>query len=368
VRDGVLRVFDVTFEANEASLLGPDVGGGAVYLAGAKRALFVDARFRGNRASNGGALGSLNSDFDLYNSHFEDNVATGHGANSDDATKCAVLDTVTNQHQVGSGGNGGAIAIDGGSDTTKTFCGVTFTNNRGGDGALGGAIFRTPDASKQPTTIDRCTFQGNSVPGGGGGALYFHNSTLHLWRSTLANNTAQGPGGLQSDGTTLDFENDTFFGNSATAGLGGAVALFGGDGSVRFCTFAKNQANGGDPYFGAAITAFATLTLQGSLFIDNTARNPGAPMQCRLDGSSGTGNLQWPTSHVVGGAADTACTPGITFADPQLGALGDHGGPTPTVLPAATGPAHGAASSCPPVDQRGVARSAASCTAGAVEG
>lgn len=368
VRDGVLRVFDCVFVGNHAAPLGPDVGGGAIYLAGAKRGLISGSRFTLNDASNGGAVGVLNSDLDVFNSTFENNSALGNGANSDDATKCSVLDPVTNQHQVGSGGNGGAICIDGGSDGTKTFCGVHFVNNHGGADALGGAVFRTPDAAKQTTVIDRCSFEGNTSPMGGGGAAYFHNSTLQVRASAFVSNSARGPGAIQSDGTTLDFENVTFAGNAATAGLGGALALFSGNGALRFCTFANNTAEGGDLYFGAAITAFATLAIDGCLFANNTAANPGAPMQCRLDASSGAGNLQWPRTHRVGGADDAECTPGITFADPLLGAVGDHGGPTPTLLPSATSPALGAASNCPAFDQRGRARSAASCTAGAVEG
>lgn len=368
VRDGVLRVFDCTFLDNHAAPLGPDVGGGAIYLAGAKRGLISGCTFKGNDASNGGAVGVLNSDLDVYNSTFEGNAALGNGANSDDAMKCSVLDPVTMQHQVGSGGNGGAICIDGGSDGTKTFCGVRFVGNRGGADALGGAVFRTPDAAKQTTVIDRCTFDGNTSPMGGGGAAYFHNSTLQIRASAFVNNSAKGPGAIQSDGTTVDFENVTFARNAATAGLGGALALFSGDGAIKFCTFANNTAEGGDPYFGAAITAFATLQIDGTLFANNTAANPGAPMQCRLNSSSGAGNLQWPRTHRVGGADDTPCTPNITFADPQLGSLADHGGPTPTVLPSATSPALNAATNCPATDQRGRARSANMCTAGAAEG
>ncbi len=38
---------------------------------------------------------------------------------------------------------------------------------------LGGAIFRTPDAAIQTTTIDRSAFIANTAPSGG--ALYLHN-------------------------------------------------------------------------------------------------------------------------------------------------------------------------------------------------
>ena len=56
------------------------------------------------------------------------------------------------------------------------------------------------------------------------------------------------------------------------------------------------------------------------------------------------------------------------FADPVLGALADNGGPTRTLLPAATSPAAGIGKGCPPTDQRGKARKVPDgCTAGAVE-
>lgn len=186
--------------------------------------------------------------------------------------------------------------------------------------------------------------------------------------STFANGVAaRGCGAIQSDGSHFDFSNDTFTGNSALAGLGGAICLFGGDGTLAFCTFADNHADGGDPYFGAAIAGNPMLTLTSSLFVGNTAQNPGAPMQCMVDGT-GDGNLQWPRNHLVGGGPDALCPPTVTFADPMLGALGDHGGPTPTMLPASGNPAIGAGVSCPATDQRGMPRPSTACTSGAAEG
>ena len=60
-------------------------------------------------------------------------------------------------------------------------------------------------------------------------------------------------------------------------------------------------------------------------------------------------------------------SPAPTFADPQLGTLGDHGGASATILPAATGPAHGAGVMCPPSDQRGMPRPSTACASGSVE-
>ncbi len=108
-----------------------------------------------------------------------------------------------------------------------------------------------------------------------------------------------------------------------------------------------------------------TLTFTGCLFQNNTA--PGGPMQCQVTGS-GNYNLQFPMNIMGGNTADTLCTPMTTIADAKLGALGAHGGPTPTLLPAAGSPALGAGQSCPATDQRGNTRPASGCTIGAVEG
>ncbi|MFI5296933.1 MAG: choice-of-anchor Q domain-containing protein [Polyangiales bacterium] len=366
MRDGVLHAIDVKFLDNHAAALGPDVGGGAVYIEGCKSGAFVGCTFDGNSASNAGAIGALNSDFDVFDSTFTNNTALGNGANGDDATKCSVVDPVTKQHQTGSGGNGGAIAIDGGSDGTHTFCGAVFANNTGGTGALGGAIFRTPDGAQMKTVIDRCTFDGNH--GDAAGAGYFHNSDLEITASTFSNNVASGAGAIQSDGSVLTLTNVTFSGNHATTSPGGTLSLFGVTGALLNCTFASNACDAAN-MFGAAIFGSPKLTIDSTIFDGDTATNPGAPMQCQVDAStSGASDLQWPKTKTNGGADDAACVSGVTFADAKLGALGDHTGPVKTMVPAAGSPALGAGTKCAATDARGKTRPATGCTAGAVEG
>jgi hypothetical protein len=365
MRDGVLHVINATFVDNEAEKLGPDVGGGAIYLNGALDSVVVGSTFLSNSASNSGAIGSLNSDLDVYNSDFEGNAALGFGANSNDASMCSVV-AMTGQNQVGSGGNAGAVGMDGGSDLTHTFCGSTFKNNTGGTGAFGGAIARTPDAAQETTVLDRCLFEGNT--GDGGGAAYFHNSVLTITASTFASNTGQGVGTIQADGTTFDFTNVTFYGNQSATSVGATLALFGGGGTLLNCTFENNQCTAAN-MFAAAIFGSPSLTIQNTIFDDNTALNPGAPMQCQVGTITGSGDMQWPVDHTNGGGADALCAPGIYEAtDPMLGMLANNGGPVPTVLPAAGSAAVGRGSSCPATDARGKARSASSCTSGAVEG
>jgi hypothetical protein len=282
---------------------------------------------------------------------------------------CSVVAT-NGQNQTGSGGNGGAIAIDGGSDVTHTFCGDVFKGNKGGDQALGGALFRTPDGAQEMTNIDRCLFDANT--GDSAGAAYFHNSVLTITASTFSDNVGQGTGTIQADGSVFDFTNVTFYGNHSSMSVGATLSLFNSagaaGGTLLNCTFADNVCDAAN-MFAAAIFGSPDLVIQNTIFDDNTAMNPGAAMQCQVGTVTGSGDLQWPVNHTSGGGADALCAPGIyEGGDPTLGPLGDHGGPVPTSVPSASSPAQKRGTGCPATDARGKPRSASSCTSGAVEG
>lgn len=361
VRDGILHVWNTTFKNNEGATLGPAVAGGAIYTLGSLGTTIVGSTFQSNRASNGGAVGALWGDLSVYNSEFSSNQATGNGANST-SSACKV-----NGGQVGDGGNGGAVVIDGSEAYAVTVCGSTFTNNAGGARAFGGAIFRTPDGAMQKTTIDRTTLAGNTAASGG--ALYFHNSNLIITASTLSGNTAStSGGGLFADGSILAFTNDTFADNNAEHGLGGAIVLFGNGGSLQNLTFTGNQASGGSGYFGAAVAGNTALSITNTLFDTNTTRDCYSPMACAAGASTGSHNLQWPATHLICATADRACTPGTAFSNPELGGLENNGGPTQTAAPLSGSPALGIGRNCPATDQRGKARPLNGCSAGAVEG
>lgn len=361
IRDGKLHVWNTIFKDNEGATEGPDVAGGAIYALGSLGTTVVGSTFESNHASNGGAIGALFGDLSIYNSVFSSNRATGNGANSINGA-CHVKGG-----ESGNGGNGGAVVIDGAEHYAVNVCGSTFTSNTAGSGALGGAIFRTPDGSMQTTTIDRSSFVDNTAPKGG--ALYFHNSDLVLKASTLSGNSATGGGGaLFADGTTLNFTNDTFADNVSEKGLGGAIYLSGNGGTLQNLTFVGNQSSAGSGYFAAAIGGFTPLTINNTLFSENTTRDCGSPMACSVGNSSGQHDLQWPSTHAICSNADRACTPGTAFKNPDLGPLQNNGGPTKTAAPLAGSPALGAGENCPATDQRGVARPLNGCTAGAVQG
>lgn len=160
MRNGILHAVDVTFAGNQAALLGPDTGGGAVYLLGSKPATISSCSFLDNRASNAGGLGALFATLNVYDSLFDGNDATGTGANNDDASQCSVIHA--GQHQVGSGGNGGALYSDGVA-MDVTICGTQVRNNH--SGAFGAALFFTSnDQSRRGTLTIRDSLMFGNVP------------------------------------------------------------------------------------------------------------------------------------------------------------------------------------------------------------
>jgi len=161
MRNGNLTVIDCTFSNNQAADVGPDTGGGAIYINGSKYgALIVGSTFTNNSASNAGAIGGLFAELAIYDSLFDHNTATGHDANNNEPDKC---DAINNgQNQTGSGGNGGAIYQDGGSSTNVLLCGVQVTNNAAGTNAFGGGIFMTSNDWTGTITIRDSTITGNT--------------------------------------------------------------------------------------------------------------------------------------------------------------------------------------------------------------
>jgi hypothetical protein len=363
VRDARLHVIDVEFRGNAAATPGPDVGGGAIYALGSLDVTISGSRFIGNTGSNAGAVGLLQSNGRVANSRFENNSATGVGQNYVEGNGCP---GVGHPGQGGAGGNGGAIAIDGSDDTDQLVCGSQFVTNRANE--LAGAMFRTPNGTARWTRIERSYFDRNTAKQGG--ALFIINSKpLDIVASTFSGNSARSMGAAQFDRDRLNIENTTFYGNSATSGVGGAVALGGSDplSVIRNVTFANNKAEGGPGLFSAAIFGEINFNVFNTVFANNTTKDAGSPMQCFFTPAAGENNVQWPRNRIVGGSVDNECVNGIRFVDPKLGVIGSNGGPTPTLVPQTGSPLIGAGRNCPAADQRGRARNISQCTIGAVE-
>ncbi|MCA9681097.1 MAG: hypothetical protein KC457_02805 [Myxococcales bacterium] len=334
MRNGVLHVIEAEFEGNQAAMIGPDVGGGALYVVGVPEVIIVRSRFIDNHGANGGAIGMLFANPQIHDSYFEGNTAEGTGQNYVEPG----CPNFNHDEQGGAGGNSGAVYFDGLNDEGWTYviCGSTFRENKANE--LAGALFRTPNVGEREMLLDRCLFEGNTARLGG--VSFIKDNTVTVRGTTFMFNRSGvlvdgtevgGPlGGLWINSGNIDLENSTFYDNQPSG-----LDVEGGPGTVVNATFVASRP-GGD------------ISIRNSLFVDSNCNNT-------LPGSD---NLQWPDGN--------ACAMGTSFADPGIDAIGDHGGPTPTVLPGG-GAVEGVGLNCPSEDQRGQPRDMASCAAGSVE-
>jgi Right handed beta helix region len=333
---GSLTVLDSVFENNHGPATGQDVAGGAIYGFGGGDTIVVGSTFTNNAVSDGGAIGSLNGDLTVINSTFTNNAATGSGGNP------------------GNGGCGGALYMDGGKEATS-LCGVTMRGNAAG--AIGGALFRVSNDHTGAFAMDRSTVDDNRVTAmtsGNAGGLYLEGLALTITASTISRNQAFYNGGIWINACQVQMTNVTIAENVATGSNGGGLWLGNNPtGMMKNCTITNNHSTANGVVAGAIFGD--GLTLVNTLIANNTAMYSPS---CQVARSGGSGNLQWP--------AGSLCTTMPLVADPMLGALGDHGGDSETLVPAVASPARGIASGCPPTDQRGNPRPEP-CMAGAVE-
>ena len=333
---GSLTVIDSTFDGNHAPSPGQDIAGGAIYGFGGGDTIIVGSTFTNNAASDGGAIGSLNADLTVLNSTLTGNHATGTGGNP------------------GNGGAGGAIYMDG-RDEVTTLCGVTISNNTAG--AIGGGVFRVSNDHTGTFAMDRSTVDGNRVTptdSGNAGGLYLEGLNLSITGSTISRNQGFYNGGIWINTCQVQMTNVTIAENTATGSNGGGVWLgHTPTGTLLNCTIANNHSTAAGQVAGGIFGE--GLTLVNTIVAGNTAMYTPT---CSASRTGGGGNLQWP--------AGSPCTDAPLVADPLLGPLGDHGGDTETLVPAAGSPARGLGTGCPATDQLGNARPSP-CTAGAVE-
>ena len=348
VRDIVVHIINSTVIGNHAAPLGPDVAGGGIYALGSVDVTVQGTLFQNNDGANGGAIGMLESNFAVVNSVFKSNQAIGHDGNHNiPSSGCPLHD---NQYQVGDGGNGGAVYLDGQDTVGPLSCGNLFTQNNAGVNAIGGAIFGAGDPGIQNLTIAQSEFDGNTSANGG--AVYAYQNDLAIRRSTFSQNTAGHGGAIQGDFTQLTAVNNTFAGNSASVGVG-VLALFHSSGVLTNNTFAGNQAPHYPVLFdGSASSPPPTLTITNNLFVSNVATV--GKLAC-FTSFPGGGNFLWPPS-ALSPAPEGACAASEVTADPLLGTLGYNGGFTQTIPIPASSPADKSGTGCPAVDQRGIAR------------
>jgi len=359
--DGRLTVINCSFENCVCTEDGPDRGGGAIRAAGQRHVRLSGCTFLNCSGSNGGAVNTLGCQLTVVDCTFTGNTAHGYGGGLD-----------ARPGHAGMGGIGGAIYTDGVSQNADAPRSVlsrcTFTGNTAGD--HGGAVFNyTIPGSGSVSIVSRCTFENNTVPWsddlyvGTSGALYTQGADTSVVDSTFSGNFAYYAGGAISFHTDRlsRVANCTFSGNSVwydegakDGNWGGAIAEYGAPLYISHCTFADNRAG-----IGAAIRNDVNTWLKSCVFSGNLGTRQWEGHSVRITALDGGGNVQWPqVKNLWPGVDDVPATATVVFADAQLGALGNNGGPTRTRLPLPGGPAidAGSDSGYPATDQRGQPR------------
>jgi parallel beta-helix repeat protein len=348
---GTLTIIDCVLQDNAASPDALEASGGAIHAVGGGATTIVGTTLARNRASNGGALGLLDSELVLVNSVVRDNAATG-------------LDDLPGQ-----AGSGGGVLVDG-AGRGVSVCGVHVRDNQAS--TYGGGVFVVARDEQGSVTIDRTTIHGNRIPDQSpskAGGVFLQGMPVTITATTIAFNQSRSDGGMfLGPGVVLTMTNATVSDNTALSSLAGGISMAGGvTGTIRNCTLARNRAPG-PLAFAGAIVGGREVVLANTVVWGSEVGHGYSPVSCMDTLLEGGGNLQWPLMRAGGGLdiPEAPCSPAILAADAMLGPLQDHGGPTPTVMPAPASPALGAGRDCPPADQRGMRRSEP-CTSGAVE-
>jgi CSLREA domain-containing protein len=387
--DGSLRLDDDVFRGNVGHGEG---SAGAVQL----NSYYYDegsleaagSTFIHNKSVDGGTGGAIQISSDEPGSYYDPlsvsltkDVFTGNSVGSplsgEDgaggaifiASKATLTDhdsTFEGNQAVGEGAAGGAIYDD--SATTARFYGTVLRGNSAPDtDSAGGAYFTENYAGD---VYQGVTMSGNSAQFGGAIYAYGDSYSEEFIDSTIANNIAHehdhvaGQGGaIFEDETELVSTNSTFSGNVAQSvgsseGLGGAIYDGGGPASFAYSTISENTAKGGAGIFEGGEGG----TLYGTILSGNIGKNCLVYEPDDLLASLG-GNV----------LASSNCVSALRSTDkvtghPGVYPLAFNGGPTKTMALKTFSPAIDRAGfDCPATDQRGVARSANACDAGAYQ-
>ena len=283
------------------------------------------------------------------------------------------------------------------SNSAVNLTSATVSNNRAGSG--GGGIYH---AGRQ-ISISRSTLANNQALNGSGGGL-LNNATATLTAVTLQNNQSDNGGGLYNTSNGhLSASNSTWTLNSATL-RGGGLHNQGTLTLTQSAIYSNTTVSqGGSGLYNTANAELTNVTLSYNAVLSSTTGavlNDGgtvtllnatishnaAPALAGTGGgialantivaaSTGGDNCSGSiTSDGYNLSSDTSCglnaTGDISNIDPLLGALVDNGGATLTrILQSGSRAIDGGNNaSCPPIDQRGIARPQGNtCDIGAYE-
>lgn len=244
------------------------------------------------------------------------------------------------------------LAGSGPPDITVAISGVTLQNGSIADSG-GGLLLRAGNAL---TLTDSIVRDNTSSGGDGGGGVYVQgSSSLSLVNSAVIGNDSVVRGGGIVNNNVLTVVNSTISDNT-TVGTGGGI-FSNNTSSLNNVTIANNTADNGG---GISVAPSTALTLTNTLLAGNS-NGSMQPSDCQGTLTSQGYNLLQSSS----GCTFTPTTGDLIDQAPQVGALQDNGGPTPTHALLSGSPAIDAGSpavpgsggtACATTDQRGVTR------------
>jgi hypothetical protein len=363
-----LSVSDTTVESNLAS------EGGAIYDNSPNTMTIGGSRFNEDVASLlGGALEGVNGGMKIDSSTFTDNSSADGGA-IEWQTPPGARESITSSSFDGNSASGlGGVIGDLGSADVATFTSDRF---RDSTAPFGGAVYLESSLGAR-YAFNHDEFDGNSSPGGQGGAMYIDVGINSFSGSSFLGNTADQGGAIYVQAIDeLAMVNTTMSDNSATDG-GAIDDSFPAPATLTNDTIAFNTAAAGQ---GGGIDGTSSLmTGSGSAGVENTiiAENGGEDCDATLPPGLDQGHNLDSDSSCLGGLGGTGDKPGV---HPLLAAPAANGGPlvgapasaqtiqTDAELSGSPAIDAGSNSGCPATDERGVSRpQGPACDIGAYE-
>jgi predicted outer membrane repeat protein len=323
--EGPATLSAIAFTSNSA--VGGDGGSaeaGAVYAGGSS--VFTALTFTGNTAT---ATGSAS--YAVGGAVLTFAQLSMPGTTTFDSNVVAVANTSS------LGGVGGAVAVEGGP---FTFSGTATKNVATTQGA---AFWIDGAATLQNSIISQNAVSAVQSAADGGGGIYISiGGNVTLTGSTLTANSTSGTvaetgGGAIFNGGLLAGTNSTITGNTSSED-GGGIENDSSLGATLYNVTVYQNVAGGTGGSLKNLFSDSAVTIANSIFAGGTGG--GVSDDISNDGSivSGDYNIVQtaPTGKPLSGG-----TANNLNADPQLAALADNGGPTPTNADAAGGPGTG---------------------------
>jgi len=280
-------------------------------------------------------------------------TSEGAGIYDDEGT---VLTNSTVSGNTLTDGDGGGIYNNGNGEVLAHDVFTGNSANAGAGSGWGGGLYEY-DTS---TIVDTLISNNHADTAAGG---IYNDDALFATGDAIVGNTSDLGAGLYSQNKS-QFENTTFSGNvaSGASNAGGAVYNDGSPMSLNYVTLSGNVSD-----LGAGVYDASAGGVIGSSILWNNVTSGGTEAECAV--ASGAAPFGSAGGNVFG---DSSCAHGSldqVGVDAMIGALGNHGGSTPTYVPMAGSPALGiGGGSCPATDQRGVGRPrGAGCDSGAVQ-